>query len=142
MKDIRLVMETVAELHRLGYGRLKLFCHCKEGQGSWRHWLFVSDDFPGSVDELPIAALHGSVPWLWTPTVKGKSADEAAMRFIEDHPDIVSAAKGADLFYVHWYAALLSSYPSGILEMQSPNVAKIDGQEIMIPYVNATQFWQ
>jgi hypothetical protein len=142
MDDIRLVMETVAELHRRGYGRLKLFCYCKEGQGSWRHWLFASDDFPSSVDDLPTTALHGSVPWLSKPTVKGQSPADAAVKFIADHPEIVSAAKGADMFYVRWYAAMLETYPTGTLEMQSPNVAWINDRKVITPYVNGFQFLQ
>lgn len=141
MENIRLVMETVAELHRRGYGRLKLFCYCKEGQGSWRHWLFVSDDFPNSADELPTTALHGSVPG-WPPTVKGKSPEEAAERFIEDHPEIMSDAKGFDMFYVHWYAGMLRSYPRGVLEMQSPDLAMIGHQKITTPYTNGLGFIQ
>ena len=134
--DARLVMETVAELHRRGYGRVKLFCYIKEGLGAWRHWLFASDSFPSSASELPHPALHGSIPWLWTPTIEGDSPVDAAKNFIESQPEIISDALGEDTVYVQWYSKMLESNPSGILEMESPNEAKINGREFITPYGN------
>ena len=132
--DARLVMETVAELHKRGYGRLKLFCYIKEGIGAWRHWLFASDGFPGDVSDLPRTALHGSIPWLWTPTVVGNSAAEAANNFMEANPELAAEAQGVDANYTQWYSEMLRSKPLGILEMESPNMAMLDGQEIDTPY--------
>lgn len=134
ISDARLVMDTIAELHKRGYGRLKLFCYIKEGLGVWRHWLFVSDSFPSSVSELPRPSLHGSIPWLWTPTIEGNSPEDAADRFIETRQEIALAARGEDSIYTSWYSEMLKMQPSGILEMESPNEAMLDGEQIDTPY--------
>lgn len=133
-KDARLVMETVAQLHKHGYGRLKIFCYVKEGIGAWRHWLFASDDFPCSSSDLPHPVLHGSIPLFSSRTITGKLADDAALLFIDAQPELISAALGADTIYVKWYAEMLNANPTGILQMESPFEAMIDYRKIVTPY--------
>jgi hypothetical protein len=136
----RLVMETVGELHDRGYGRLKLFCYIKEGLGVWRNFLFVGDNFPGSISQLPKPILSGSIPWLSTPTVEGGSPVDAADNFIKTHPEFSSLAVGRDDIYVNWYKNMLRLHKAGVLEMESPFVAKIDGIEIDTPYQSGAQY--
>jgi hypothetical protein len=129
-------METIAELHRRGYGRLKLFSYTKEGIGAWRHWLFASDSFPDSVSDLPKSKVGGSIPWLWTPTVVGHSVANAAEKFSAQNPELMLAALGADPIYVSWYANMLEACPMGVLDMESPFEALVDGSPIDTPYAD------
>jgi hypothetical protein len=132
--DARLVMETIAELHRRGYGRLKLFSYTKEGISAWRHCLFASDQFPQSLSDLPKARVFSSIPWFSTPTVQGRSAADAADKFIAKNPELMSAAHGVDPAYVAWFANMLEANPNGILDMESPFEAFVDGSPIEAPY--------
>ncbi len=137
--DHRFVMESVAELHKRGYGRLKLFCYLKEGVAAWRHWLFADDKFPDTWEAIPKPKLHGSVPWLSSPTFDGDTVEEAADRFVLTNPELAEAARGTDPGYVNWYAEMISMDPFAILEMESSTVAWLDN-EIRTPYVSPEEF--
>ena len=130
----RLAMEMIAELHERGYGRLKLFCYTKEGLGVWRSFLFVGDSFPDCISELPKPILNGTGYWLSTPADEGCSASHAADDFIKTHHDFLSMAIGKDEVYVNWYSNMLRLHKNGVLEMESPFVAKINDHEIDAPY--------
>lgn len=133
------VMNVVAELHRLGYGRLKLFAYLSS-IGAWRHALFASGSFPNSVTELPDAHLFGSYPWLAQPTVEGKSVQAAARRFIKRNPDIAEQALGRDDFYVTWYKwALKIAGGHGVMEMESPLRAQIGSHQYKLVTVSVSQ---
>lgn len=139
--DHRLVMESVAELHKRGYGRLKLYCYLKEGVAAWRYWLFADDKFPDTLEATPKPKLHGSIPWLWTPTIDGNTPEEAADRFIQDNQALAEAARGSDPLYVNWYAEMITLDPFEILEMESSTVAWLGRLgEIRTPYVSPEQF--
>jgi len=135
--DACLVMETVAELHGRGYGRLKLFSYIKEGLGAWRHWFFAGDTFPTQSSDIPEPFVHGSIPWLTTPTVSGTSPSDAADRFIIAHPDLMARANGYDDVYVPWYGELLASGVQGVLEMESPMEARFGSRKVPTPYVDS-----
>lgn len=132
MARARMLMDAVAELHRRGHGRLKLFAYVKEGLGVWRHWLFASDAFPSSAAELPRPLAHGSLPG--GAIANGSTASELADAIVTSFPDLVAAATGDDAEYVEWYRRMLEAEPDGVLEMESPRRATVGGRGIETPY--------
>jgi hypothetical protein len=135
----RLAMEMIGELHERGYGRLKLFCYIKEGLGVWRSFLFVGDNFPDRISELPRPILDGTRYWLSVPADEGSSARDAADDFVKTQHEFLSTAIGKDDIYVNWYSNMLRLYKNGVLEMESPFVAKINYKEIDTPYKSKSQ---
>ena len=135
-RQARLVMEAVAVLHDRGYGLLKLYCYIKEGIGEWRHWIFASDVFPRGALFWPGIVVEGSIPsWL---RFGGMTAEEVAVSMLERAPEVLEAARGEDIAYVHWYREMLLAYPDGILEMESPYKARIFPHgEIPLPVLKA-----
>lgn len=128
MNNIRFVMNTVAELHRLGYGKLKLYAYLSS-LGAWRHVIFASDSLPNSIDDIPEPKLVNSYPWHSEPTVIGQSIQAAARHFIKAHPELVASARGKDDAYLAWYKwALLLSEDNDALVMQSPDRAAVGSQ--------------
>ncbi len=134
IEEDTLVMQAIVELHKQGYGRLKLFCYIKEGIGEWRHWLFASDCFPESISQLPKPNLHGSIPHWLEPTLAGNTPAEAAEDFIKLHPDIAAAAVGSDPIYVPWFASIVNQCANESFEMESRFKARIGGRLIQTPY--------
>lgn len=132
----RLLMEAVGVLHQRGYGRLKLYCYVKGGLGAWRHWIFASDVFPDSIAAWPGKKSGGSLPGMALFT--GVTIDEVAENILSRHPALSESARGRDAVYVDWYKKMLSDYPDGILEMESPYQASIiDCGDIKLPALKA-----
>lgn len=137
MNDIEedtLVMQAIVELHKQGYGKLKLFCYVKDGIGAWRHWLFASDSFPESLAEIPKPNLHDSIPYSWLPALEGDTPAEVAEYFIHEYPDIASTAVGSDPVYVPWFASIVNQCGNEPFEMESRFKAHIGGRLIQTPY--------
>lgn len=124
-QQARLLMEALAVLHQRGYGRLKLFCYVKDGLGAWRHWIFASDEFPNNIVAWQGPKQGGSLPG-WG-IFSGATAEEVADDILSRHPHLAEAARGRDDVYVSWYQQMLADHPEGILEMESPCRASIDG---------------
>ena len=59
---------------------------------------------------------------------------DAADNLIKTHPEFSSLAVGRDDVYVNWYKNILRLHKDGVLEMESPFVAKINYHEIDTPY--------
>ena len=130
--DPRVILEAIAELHRIGYGRLKLFCYVKEGVGAWRHWLFASDEFPESMQDIPEPLVHGSIRnWM---VIRGATAEEAVCSIRTQFPEILAAALGKDDVYTSWFSKLLNDYPTGTLEMESRTRATVGSVAVPTPY--------
>lgn len=130
-QQARLIMEAVALLHQRGFGRLKLFCYVKEGLGAWRHGLFASDTFPGSIEDLPKPKAIGSLPGM--AIANGDSPEEVADDIVSKHPELANAALGSDHVYVEWYGRMIAEHPHGILEMESSQEAIIAGVRVQQP---------
>lgn len=120
-------MEMIGELHKMGYGKLKLYCYIKDGIGTWRSVVFSSDNWapgPFSPPESSIVAwLHNNAPKLINPR-------QAAELFSSDggNHEILQQAKGCDTLYVDWYEDMLKkSRPDGILLMEHADEFNVDG---------------
>lgn len=115
-------MEAVGELHRRGYGRLKLYCYIKEGLGRWRHILVAADDFPSDPLRMPPECV------LFGPADEAYGCDftdpVALADSFEGDRDFFSLARGLDEAYVTWYREMLEqTAPWGIVTMESPDKA-------------------
>lgn len=134
-QQARHIMEAIALLHRRGFGRLKLFCYIKEGLGAWRHGLFASNTFPESMRDLPGPNATGSLPG--AAVAEGGSPEEVADDIVLKYPELADAALGSDPEYVAWYERLITAHPQGVVEMESPHVAIIEGVHVQPPVVGA-----
>ena len=136
-QEMTLVLETIGELHRRGFGRLKLYCYVKEGLCAWRHNLFAADTFPSELPAQPCA--WGSCPE--RPVVSGDSPQRAADELIARRPDLAAAAKGEDPLYTVWFAQLLAHLAQrdfrALLEMESPTEAYLGSSRYLTPYEGA-----
>jgi hypothetical protein len=116
MDDIRRVLHMVAELHRLGYERLRLVPMISPSGLHWR----------GSVTPVSnvrrkhgararaysdeVLAIHstgqGAAVFEWEDA-RDDPPEALARKFIERFPGIASAGKGSDPAYADWYRQML-----------------------------------
>lgn len=123
-EEARLIMEMIGELHRMGYGKLKILCYVKEGIGQWRSKIFASDRW----DDQSRNQMEPSV-FEWRP-FGAESAKQASLKFLEasSHRELLKKALGQDPVYVEWYAEMLKrTAPDGVLEMERPDDIEIHG---------------
>lgn len=131
-ENARFIVESVEILHRQGYGKLKLTSYVKDGIMAWRHWLFASDSFPTCWETYQKRRLGGSS--ISSPVAFGESATEVAEILLMKNPEFFETAKGSDPIYENWYREMLIANPVGVLEMEFPHTAKMNGKEIKTPY--------
>lgn len=116
--ESRLLMETIGELHKLGYGKVKLYCYFKEGLPAWRKALFADSALPPSMREI-------ESPRFPNPLFLASNGDtphDLANKLIEERANDLTYALGKDETYVSWYANMLRlTAPDGIMEMEYPN---------------------
>jgi hypothetical protein len=114
----RLLMETIGELHRLGYGKLKIYCYFKDGSGPWRDALFADIRLPSSMQDIKNSRLH-------IPLSADSCSDtphDLAKKIIASNPRLLESALGCDETYVKWYANMLKlTAPDGVLDMEYSN---------------------
>lgn len=125
-------MEAVSLLHQRGYGLLKLYCYVKEGLGTWRHWVFASDEFPDNIWAWPGPKCRGSLSGM--DRFEGSTVEDVADSVLAQCPDVARAARGRDENYVTWYRNMLATHPDGILEMESAFRAHVLGYgDVRVP---------
>lgn len=122
----RFVMETVAELHRLGYGQLKIGARRIGGMGNWWYYLYAHTDLIDILDTEILnryVYVHGGYPSCPGGILSGKSIQSAARMFIKEFPELAKLAKGDDKEYVEWYRlALKLSKPNGYIITEGTEV--------------------
>lgn len=114
----RLLLETIGELHQLGYGKLKIYCYFKDGSGPWRDALFADIRLPSSMQDIKSSRLR-------IPLSLGSRSDtphDLAKNIIASNPQLLVSALGCDETYVKWYANMLKlTAPDGVLDMEYSN---------------------
>lgn len=116
------VMEMLAELHGLGYQRLRLSSGISPTGLNWRYSVAPADQFEGNGYLLRSGLYPGSAfgttrgdddPFGWDGT-RDLSARQLAELFIERYPAVAAAGKGNDADYAAWFlSALQTSRPDG-----------------------------
>ena len=120
----RRVVLMVRELHRLGYGRLRLVPGMAPSGMNWRgHVTYV-----GNVRKSDGAMAHkhdenlaryttgqGERIFKWEDTATDTAA-ELAVKFIERFPNIAALGRGDDPDYMKWYSEMVeATEPAGLI---------------------------
>lgn len=127
----RRLMEIIGELHKLGYGKLKLYSYIKEGMGRLQFIFFVDEKLPSSLQEAKQRIFHWSTYPLPDYPDLSLPPHEAAKDFVTHHSDSIEAARGMDSVYVEWFAKMLKlTAPFGTLIMEFPDRVTISNSRI------------
>jgi hypothetical protein len=112
----RRVLLMVAELHRRGYERLRVFPF----EDQWMAWrCLVKSSVEADRNDLADSPYHICVympePFGWTDA-RSDSVADLADKFIERYPKACKAGFGHDSAYVQWYENMLASTePDGLI---------------------------
>jgi hypothetical protein len=117
----RVLLLMVAELHRLGYQRLRivpgvapsgLYWRCTFASAahfSARHGARIAKD--GPMARYSTGQARAYFDW---PDAADDTPEQLARKFLERFPEIAAQSQGADAAYAEWYAEMLRlSEPDG-----------------------------
>ncbi len=125
------VMEMLAQLHELGYERLRLASGISPTGLNWRYSVAPADQFEANGYLLRDGRYPGAAfgttrgddaPFGWDGAEELGGTGLADM-FLERFPDVAAAGKGPDPNYKQWFAsALAASRPDGAPVMYGEDV--------------------
>lgn len=112
----RTVMDMLQELHRFGYGSLRLSAGLAPSGLYWRASIYVSND---TTNVIRYSSSEGRKYFSWQDTIHD-SARTLAEKVVARFPALIESAIGnasaQDALYVDWYADVLQrSQPLGLL---------------------------
>jgi hypothetical protein len=118
MKDYRRVMCMVAELHRMGYGRLRLVPGMSASGCDWRGGVTSTDNVlrehgaMAALDDSSVVARYGTgqgdeyFGWI---DARDDSPEDLARKFVARFPEIALCGRGGDPAYERWYSEMLDA---------------------------------
>jgi hypothetical protein len=112
----RRLLLMVAEIHRRGYERLRIF-FCEDQWGAWR-CLFLPAliELPDGLSEKPQHVCVYMRELFGWKDAAGDSVEELADKFIERFPKTSNLCQGKDEGYVKWFAQMLTATePDGLI---------------------------